>query len=298
MTRDAAAAWFYALCFEPKQDLPQLQALLQECYPSADFQEVQAIVLHRKAFADVLDPLVDELMALPMGDNFENLPYRNATLKVLTIDYFAHLKSQQAILAQDAVTRVTRFLDEKLRGTTKNATQTLAGQRTKMRKIVRCLILAASYANQYCTNETVQLLSSNFIEVLRPTQETQLVNEDFPIPELWNEHGELNARGRFALVQASRFLEKLESAKPQIDEQLQKASVKWRLSRISPIDLNLLRIASYEILFEKLASPRIIMSDAVDLAKEFGAEQCKNFVNGILQQVCTNCSLENESNVI
>ena len=58
------------------------------------------------------------------------------------------------------------------------------------------------------------------------------------------------------------------------------------------IDLNILRLASYELFFEHISPPRILINEAVELAKTFGAEQSKNFVNGILQQLCNDNHIE------
>ena len=58
-------------------------------------------------------------------------------------------------------------------------------------------------------------------------------------------------------------------------------------------DLNILRLGTYELMFERATSPRSLINEAVELAKQFGAEQSKNFVNGILQQIC----VDNQINV-
>ena len=52
------------------------------------------------------------------------------------------------------------------------------------------------------------------------------------------------------------------------------------------IDLNILRMATYELFIEKKSSTNILINEAVELAKMFGAEQSPAFVNGILQQIC------------
>ncbi|MFA5624844.1 MAG: transcription antitermination factor NusB [Bradymonadales bacterium] len=287
LSRDAAAAWFYALEFEAQQDREQLKDLLLECFPNVDYEEVKALVLRLSPYNDVSDELINELLREITGPNDAILPYRVAMLRVLVIDFFSQLKSPRAILAEDGTLRVSRFLDEKWRGTTRNICQNLAGQRTKLRKHVRSLTLAMGYALHYRPHSSLDLITHNIVEVLYPSKENDNDLDLFPMLGLWKED-ELNARGRLALLLAAGLLEKVFEYIDEIDKELQKASTRWRLSRISTVDLMILRIASYEILFEKAASPRILISDAVDLAKEYGAEQSKNFVNGILQQVCTN----------
>ena len=51
-------------------------------------------------------------------------------------------------------------------------------------------------------------------------------------------------------------------------------------------------MSAYELFFERLSPPRILINEAVELAKVFGAEQSKNFINGILQQLCNDNHIE------
>ena len=58
----------------------------------------------------------------------------------------------------------------------------------------------------------------------------------------------------------------------------------WQLDRISKIDLSLLKLAIYEIKHKDLAF-KIVINEVVELAKKYGEDQSKNFVNGILASV-------------
>lgn len=58
----------------------------------------------------------------------------------------------------------------------------------------------------------------------------------------------------------------------------------WKLERISKVDLSLLKLAIYEIKYKKLAF-KIVINEVVELAKKYGEEQSKNFVNGILASI-------------
>lgn len=58
----------------------------------------------------------------------------------------------------------------------------------------------------------------------------------------------------------------------------------WKLERISKVDLSLLKLAIYEIKYKKLAY-KIVINEVVELAKKYGEEQSKNFVNGILASI-------------
>ena len=59
---------------------------------------------------------------------------------------------------------------------------------------------------------------------------------------------------------------------------------KWNINRISKIDLVILKIAIYEILYKKLAY-KIAINEAVELAKIYGEDSSSNFVNGVLASI-------------
>ena len=58
----------------------------------------------------------------------------------------------------------------------------------------------------------------------------------------------------------------------------------WKLERISKVDLSLLKLAIYEIKYKNLAY-KIVINEVVELAKKYGEDQSKNFVNGILASI-------------
>ena len=58
----------------------------------------------------------------------------------------------------------------------------------------------------------------------------------------------------------------------------------WKIDRISKIDLSLLKLAIYEIKYKKIPY-KVAINEAIELAKKYGEENSKNFVNGILASV-------------
>ena len=58
----------------------------------------------------------------------------------------------------------------------------------------------------------------------------------------------------------------------------------WKLSRISKMDLSILELAIYEIEFNEI-SYKVAINEAVELAKKYGEDKSKNFVNGILASI-------------
>jgi len=75
-----------------------------------------------------------------------------------------------------------------------------------------------------------------------------------------------------------KIIEKL----PQIDEMLNEKAEGWKTSRMSKVDLTLLRLAIYEIEFDEEVPTGVAINEAVELAKNFGQEESSSFVNGIL----------------
>ncbi|OGG30735.1 transcription antitermination factor NusB [Candidatus Gottesmanbacteria bacterium RIFCSPLOWO2_01_FULL_49_10] len=67
-----------------------------------------------------------------------------------------------------------------------------------------------------------------------------------------------------------------------IDLYIQAAAPEWPIDKIAKIDLAILRLALYELLVEKKEPPKVIIDEAVELAKEFGNENSQKFVNGVL----------------
>jgi N utilization substance protein B len=67
----------------------------------------------------------------------------------------------------------------------------------------------------------------------------------------------------------------------EIDEQIKNSAPQWPLEKLNKIDLAVLRLAVFE-LNKNDAPPKVIIDEAVELAKEFGSENSPSFVNGVL----------------
>jgi N utilization substance protein B len=72
------------------------------------------------------------------------------------------------------------------------------------------------------------------------------------------------------------------SHRPEIDEVLAKLSRKWRVERLARLDRTILRMGIYELSYRKETPARVALSEAIELAKRFGAEEAPAFVNGLL----------------
>ena len=71
----------------------------------------------------------------------------------------------------------------------------------------------------------------------------------------------------------------------EIDEEIQKYANGWDISRLVKIDKDILRIAITELLYTKGAPLKVVVDEAVELAKKYSTEDSSSFVNGILAKV-------------
>jgi N utilization substance protein B len=73
----------------------------------------------------------------------------------------------------------------------------------------------------------------------------------------------------------------------EIDTVIRKVSEHWRLERMPLVDRNILRLATYEILYMPDVPRRVTLNEAVELAKRYGGENSAGFVNGVLDRIAT-----------
>jgi N utilization substance protein B len=77
--------------------------------------------------------------------------------------------------------------------------------------------------------------------------------------------------------------------KTQIDDIIQKFSINWKLSRISHVDRNILRIAIFEMLkLQKEVPAKASINEAIEIAKKFSTVDSGSFINGVLDQISKN----------
>ena len=84
---------------------------------------------------------------------------------------------------------------------------------------------------------------------------------------------------------ATELVEKTQANLAQIDDAIQSASLNWRLDRMSRVDRNILRLATYELIHSPDVPVKVVINEAVELAKRFGASEAPAFVNGILDRI-------------
>ncbi|MBI4115030.1 MAG: transcription antitermination factor NusB [Candidatus Omnitrophica bacterium] len=71
----------------------------------------------------------------------------------------------------------------------------------------------------------------------------------------------------------------------EIDHLLSKYAEHWELHRMAVIDRNILRFSTYELLYLEDIPPKVVINEAVNIAKKFSQEESGKFVNGILDKI-------------
>ncbi|HIJ72373.1 MAG TPA: transcription antitermination factor NusB [Planctomycetes bacterium] len=66
---------------------------------------------------------------------------------------------------------------------------------------------------------------------------------------------------------------------------IKEAAVKWDLSRLSQVDRSILRLSVYQLKFCPDIPGKVVINEAIELAKKYGAEQTPRFVNGVLDAI-------------
>jgi N utilization substance protein B len=83
--------------------------------------------------------------------------------------------------------------------------------------------------------------------------------------------------------------------KADIDALIGKVSENWRLDRLSKVDLNVLRLATYELLETPDVPPSVVINEAIEIVRRFGSAESAVFVNGVLDQVAAQLGVKSRA---
>ncbi|OGK36847.1 transcription antitermination factor NusB [Candidatus Roizmanbacteria bacterium RIFCSPHIGHO2_12_FULL_41_11] len=70
-----------------------------------------------------------------------------------------------------------------------------------------------------------------------------------------------------------------------VDNNIKKAAPELPIDKINKVDLAILRLAIFELLIEKKEPPKVIIDEAIELAKEYGGQSSPSFINGALGNI-------------
>jgi len=76
-------------------------------------------------------------------------------------------------------------------------------------------------------------------------------------------------------------------SREELDALVERASINWRVDRMPRVDRNVLRLAAWELTRSTDIPMKVVINEAIELAKRFGAEESGAFVNGILDKVAS-----------
>jgi transcription antitermination protein NusB len=82
-----------------------------------------------------------------------------------------------------------------------------------------------------------------------------------------------------------RLVEGVETHSERLDELLGEHAKGWSLTRMAPVDRNILRLGAYELLYADDVPDPVAISEAVGLARELSGEEAPAFVNGLLARL-------------
>ena len=80
---------------------------------------------------------------------------------------------------------------------------------------------------------------------------------------------------------SSELADKIMAQKEKLDKMIEAAAPQWPIDKLNRIDLAVLRLAVYE-LENQDTPPKVVIDEAVELAKEYGSESSSSFINGVL----------------
>lgn len=98
----------------------------------------------------------------------------------------------------------------------------------------------------------------------------------------WEEAGEQNQETKsFAEEIIFGTISNIE----KIDSLIKNVTEKWSLERMACIDRNILRFATYELLFRRDIPPVVTINEAIEIAKKYSTSESTAFINGILDKI-------------
>jgi N utilization substance protein B len=90
---------------------------------------------------------------------------------------------------------------------------------------------------------------------------------------------------------ARELVEGVRESQERIDTLIAGAAEHWRLPRLSRVDLNLLRLASFELIGRPEIPASVTLNEAIEIARRFGSEESAGFVNGVLDHIARQVGL-------
>ncbi|MGE5627491.1 MAG: transcription antitermination factor NusB [Solirubrobacterales bacterium] len=86
----------------------------------------------------------------------------------------------------------------------------------------------------------------------------------------------------------ARIIKGVQENMETIDSEIEKYLVNWKLNRLSKVDLTIMRICAYEIMFEIDIPNKVSINEGLELAKKYSEENSASFINGVIDNIIKN----------
>ncbi len=107
-----------------------------------------------------------------------------------------------------------------------------------------------------------------------------------PVEECFRKFWKNDGTGDESVREFSKFLIfGVETNRETLDRIIIKYAANWKLERMASTDRNVLRIASFELLYVPEIPPKVAINEAIEIAKKYGDRDSGKFVNGILDKI-------------
>lgn len=84
---------------------------------------------------------------------------------------------------------------------------------------------------------------------------------------------------------AENLVRGVQERREVIDEAIKARSKNWSLSRMPRVDLNVMRLAAYELMFRPDIPKKVSINEAIEIVRRYGDKESPSFVNGILDEI-------------
>lgn len=84
---------------------------------------------------------------------------------------------------------------------------------------------------------------------------------------------------------AEELVQGVQTQRAVIDEAIRTRSKNWSLSRMPRVDLNVMRLAAYELMFRADIPKKVTINEAIEIVRRYGDKESPAFVNGILDEI-------------
>ncbi len=94
-----------------------------------------------------------------------------------------------------------------------------------------------------------------------------------------DEENQVDEKGREYIIEKYKLVVE---KKAELDEKINENAKSWTATRMGKVELTILRLAIYEIMYDEDVPSVVAINEAVELSKKYGQEEARKFVNGIL----------------